>query len=135
LLPKRIKKMIAAEIYEKTLRDYGSLPAGAKVSLHKYCKERRVSYSGLRHWMQKQSRKVSGSGHSGMLPSMSSASLSFVPVTVHPSAPSGKDVPAYPSSAGLLKGVHIVMSNGVKISIREISGKDMLSLIPLFKQR
>jgi len=119
--------MKASALYEKTLQDYSALLPMLKVSLSKYCKDHRVNYRGLSNWMHENSipapkppRKVQP-----VLPV-----TTFSPVTILPPMTSGS-----PSPAMMLKGVQITLPNGVHVSIGEISGRDMTSLIDSLNSR
>jgi hypothetical protein len=117
--------MKAAELYAKTLEGYTSVLPFLKVSLANYCKYRKVNYRGLCHWMGENMLPVPCSKQ----PVNPELPLPpFAPVTIL--APSSAVVKSsVPSSAGMLKGVKIKWSNGLHVSIREISVKDLSSLI------
>jgi hypothetical protein len=125
--------MKTAEDYEKALQGYLSILPVLKISLFKYCKEHKVNYHGLCYWMRKNSIPVPK-------PNQQDTSCiplpSFAPVTILapqsagrlPSCPS-LFRPAHNTAAGILQGVEISLPNGVHVSIREISRKDMSGLI------
>jgi hypothetical protein len=115
--------MIAAELYEKTWIEYMSLPRTSRQSLSKYCKEHRVNYRGFKYWMQSNS-------YSGSLSKQSSRQreTSFIPLSVMPSA--NNVVP----TVSIVKSVKISLRNGLKITLGEISGKDMIEIITLIHQ-
>jgi len=117
--------MKAADLYLKTLQGYSSLLPVLKISLSSYCKEHRVNYRGLCDWMRSNTIAVSG------LTGQDTPELPvppFAPVSILTPEPSGKK--SYcPSPVLMLKGVEITSPNGLHVSIREISGKDMSVLI------
>ena len=115
--------MKAAELYKKTLGKYMSLHPSSSPSLSKYCKERRVNYNGFKYWIKKNSLSV----HSTRQPSRRSES-SFVPISVLPAEPVENNVVPI---ACIVKGVKISLKNGMKITIDEINGKDMIEIITL----
>ena len=120
--------MKAADLYAKTLQGYSSLQNDSKVSLSRYCKEHRVNYCGLRNWMKEESISMPKSKEANV-----SVIGSFVPVSILPSLSKDKDSSST-LTAGLLKGVTISLSNGHRFSIRELSGRDFLSIIHTLTQ-
>lgn len=123
--------MVAAKFYEKTLEGYSSLLSEKKVSLSRYCKEHGVNYRGLRYWMKKQSIPLPKSVHKRQQ-KKGVPSASFVPVSILPSAlPVNEHLPSL-SVGGILKGVSISLSTGMKVSIKEINGRDMIEILHSF---
>jgi hypothetical protein len=57
--------MNAADLYSKTLQGYSSILPVLKVSLSQYCKEHKVNYRELRHWMRENSIPVPQSEYFG----------------------------------------------------------------------
>jgi len=117
--------MKAAELYIKTLQGYSSILPALKISLSSYCKEHRVNYRGLCDWLRANTLPVSG------LTGQETPELPvppFAPVSIL--TPESSVKKSYsPSLVLLLKGVEITCPNGLHVSIREISGKDMSVLI------
>ena len=115
--------MIAAELYEKTWSEYLSLPPSLRQSLNKYCKEHRVNYNGIKYWIKKNSLSVPSTRQS-----IRHSESSFVPISVLPAdAADNNEVP----TACIVKGVKISLRNGMRITLDEISGKDMIEIITL----
>ena len=118
--------MIAAELYEKTWSDYLSLPRSLRQSLTKYCKEHRVNYNGIKYWIKKNSLSVPSTRHS-----IRHSESSFVPISVLAAeAAEAVDNNVVPTAC-IVKGVKISLRNGMRITLDEISGKDMIEIITL----
>ena len=112
--------MIAAELYEKTLDEYLSLQPSSRQSLSRYCKERRVNYSSFKYWMKKNSLSVPCASRSSRR-----SESSFIPISVLPAERGGHTVAPI---ACIVKGVKISLRNGMRITLDEISGKDMIEI-------
>ena len=115
--------MIAAELYEKTLDEYLSLQPSSRQSLSRYCKEHRVNYSGIKYWMKKNALSIPSTRRSSRR-----SEFSFIPISVLPADPVENNVSPI---AGIVKGVKISLRNGMRITLDEISGKDMIEIITL----
>ena len=123
--------MKAAALYAQTLQGYSSVLPVLKVSLSQYCKEHKVNYRGLSQWMRENTIPVPTSTH----PFHSTfPAPSLAPVTILAPESSVKQ-PSCPSPVGVLKDVQITWPNGVRVSIREISGYDMTVMIEQLNQR
>jgi hypothetical protein len=118
--------MKAALLYAKTLQDYSSLLSEKRVSLLFYCKERGINYYGLRQWMKDNSIPSPKPQQKNEV-----TATSFIPVKILASSSSVAQ-PAYGTVSGILKGVNISLPNGMKVSIHEISGRDMIEIIHSF---
>jgi hypothetical protein len=92
-----------------------------KESLSRYCKERRVNYRGLKYWMKKNPLSVPSSKQSSR-----QSGPSFVPVSVLSSEPLNKNTPVALTGVNVIKGVKISLRNGMKTTMGEISGKNMI---------
>jgi hypothetical protein len=123
--------MKAAELYAKTLQGYSLIHPVLKVSLSSYCKDHRIYYRGFRQWMRENAIPVPKS-QKQMPPSLPVPS--FAPVTIL-APPFPDKQPFNPSPAGMLRGVQIKLPNGLHVSIREISGRDMTFLIEKINPR
>ena len=118
--------MIAAELYEKTLRGYLLLPPSSRKSLSKCCKAHKINYRSFLYWMKKNSLSVSSSNQQ-----CCQQEGSFVPISVLPAEPSIKNTSVAPIVVGIVKGVRISLRKGIKITLCEVSVKDMIEIINL----
>jgi hypothetical protein len=117
--------MKAAELYARTLEGYLSLLPLMKGSLSGYCNSHNVNYHGLCAWMRENAITVPKSKQPVELALPDS---SFLLLTILSPRPPDRH-PSSPSSAGLLKSVQITCPNGMRVSIRETSVKDLIGLI------
>lgn len=124
------------ERFRNTYSGYKKALSIDQITLSDYCKIHHVDYRGMRRWMSKNSitvkelKKAVSSlekSGSGLIDPSHGLDRELYPLSFESTCSRNKAVVS--KSGSLLKGVSITFPDGVIVSIREISRKDLTEFI------
>jgi tetratricopeptide (TPR) repeat protein len=128
------KLMEASGRYSKAIKKYQEVIEKTPITLSSFCQSHHINHRGLKQWMSRNNLTVRGL--KSVVCSVDERAMVYdTPQQVFPLSFSGSKESVFPekkSTFSLLKGVTVTFPDGVIVSIKEISRRDLSDFINVY---